>query len=101
TPISASITSAIPSAAKVKLIPQCGIHGYDSRNCSRSPPTSKAAQVKPANASTPSDQPKATRLANSGRLRGSSATTTAPTSGATTSTDRYGNSLTVQTTRLG
>src|SRR4051812_39208596 len=84
------MTSAMPSAAKVKLTPQFGIHGYDSRNWNRSPPAWKVIHMTTDSTSTSSDQAKATCLASSGRVRGRKATTRAPTSGATVSTERNG-----------
>ena len=97
TAMSISMTSAMPSAAKVKLMPHAGIHAYDSRNWSRSPGTWKATHMKIDSTSTSSDQTNATRLASSGLDRGSNHTTTAPTSGATVSTDRNGKSAMVTT----
>src|SRR6185312_12438721 len=90
TAISMSITSAMPSAANVKLTPQFGIQVYDSRNWNRSPPALKLTHITTESTSTSSDQTNATCLASSGRWRGRKATTRAPTSGATVSTERNG-----------
>ena len=59
------MTRAMPSAANVKRTSQLGIHGYDSRNWKRSPPTSKAIHMTMLSTSTTSDQPSATTLASS------------------------------------
>ena len=82
------MTSAMPSTSNVKRAFQAGIQRYDSRSWKRAPPALNCAHSTPVSTSTASDQPSATCLARTGRSRGMSATTAAPTSGATVSTDR-------------
>src|SRR3954454_20808617 len=92
TAISATITRAMPSTSNVNRAPQNGIQAYDSRNWKRLPPEWKLKYITAVSTSTASDQPRASCLARLARLRGTTATVAAPTSGASVSTLRYGKS---------
>ena len=62
--MSTSMTSAMPSAANVNRTSQDGIHGYDSRNWNRSPPTSNAIHMTMLSTSTATDHARATTFAS-------------------------------------
>src|SRR3954447_12100045 len=95
TPISSSITSAMPSTPRANRTPKSGIHATDVRSWNRGPEVSKATVASTASNRTTRLTPRASWRARASRPRGSEAVTAAPTAGSTIITSRNGNELTV------
>src|SRR3954447_26884108 len=95
TPMSSSITSAIPSTPNARRTPKSEIQGMEVVSWNRFPPALKATAARTASRNTTTLVPNASCLASSSRPLGSAATTAAPTAGSATITIRNGKSLTI------
>jgi hypothetical protein len=94
TPMSSSMTSAMPSTPSANCTPKSGIQANVVVSWKRAPSASKATVARTASTSTTRLTPSASCLASSSRPRGSAATTAAPTAGSAIMTSRNGKSLT-------